>query len=102
MTAVQTCTDDAPNNRNSAASFQVEMPPMPEIGRPLVAGSAAMADSMFRAIGLTAGPQYPPWLDLPRTAGRGVNVSRSTPVIELMVLIRETASAPPSLAARAA
>src|ERR1700756_4772832 len=56
---------------------------------------------MFRAIGLTAGPQYPPCVDLPSTSGLGVRVSRSMPVIELIVLIADTASAPPRFAARA-
>jgi hypothetical protein len=41
----------------SAASRQVVMPPMPEIGRPAVCGSRAMSATMLSAIGLTAGPQ---------------------------------------------
>jgi hypothetical protein len=56
---------------------------------------------MFNAMGLTAGPQYPPCELLPSTLGRGVNVSRSIPVMELMVLIAERPSAPARLAARA-
>ena len=42
---------------------------------------------MFSAIGFTAGPQYPPCELLPSTFGRGSKVSRSIPVIELIVLI---------------
>ena len=49
------------------------------------------------AIGFTAGPQYPPCAERPPTSGRGVNVSRSMPVIELIVLMAESASAPPRL-----
>ena len=51
---------------------------------------------------MTAGPQYPPCEESPPTLGRGVNVSRSMPVMELMVLMAERASAPPRRAARAA
>ena len=53
-------------------------------------------------MGLTAGPQYPPCEERPPTLGRGVNVSRSMPVMELMVLMAERASARPRRAARAA
>src|ERR1035441_9959312 len=53
-------------------------------------------------MGLTAGPQYPPCEESPPTLGRGVSVSRSMPVMELMVLMAERASAPPERAARAA
>ena len=56
MTAVQTCTESAPSRRNSTASCQAWMPPMPLIGT-LIAGSAATAATMFSATGLTAGPQ---------------------------------------------
>src|SRR5574341_1411763 len=85
---------------NSAASFQVAIPPMPEIGI-RTRGSPATAETRCRAIGFTAGPQYPPWLDFPPTVGRGDKLSRSTPTIELIVLIRDRASAPPLTAARA-
>ena len=57
MAAVQTCTVPAPSAMNSAASRQVAMPPMPEIGRPRVAGSRAISATMLSAIGFTAGPQ---------------------------------------------
>jgi hypothetical protein len=57
MAAVQTCTLPAPSAMNSAASRQVAMPPMPEIGMPRVSGSRAISATMFMAIGLTAGPQ---------------------------------------------
>src|ERR1700744_6488982 len=100
MTAVHTCTVVAPSSMNSAASRQLEMPPIPDIGKRDCA-SLAIDETMFNAIGLTAGPQYPPCADRPPTSGRGVNVSKSTPVIELIVLINETASAPPFFAARA-
>src|SRR5437763_6039559 len=100
MTAVQTCTVVAPRSRNSAASRQLETPPIPDIGI-LISRSLAIDETIFSAIGLTAGPQYPPCAERPPTSGRGVKVSRSTPVLELMVLMSETASAPPFLAARA-
>jgi hypothetical protein len=54
---VQTCTEPAPSAMNSAASRQVVMPPMPEIGRPWVSGSRAISATMLSAIGFTAGPQ---------------------------------------------
>ena len=57
MAAVQTCTEPAPSARNSAASRQVSMPPMPEIGRRRHSGSRAISPTMFSAIGFTAGPQ---------------------------------------------
>ncbi|MNT52601.1 hypothetical protein D3C71_1890180 [compost metagenome] len=57
MAAVQTCTVPQPSAMYSAASFQVVMPPMPEMGRPAVCGSRAISATMFWAIGLTAGPQ---------------------------------------------
>ncbi len=41
---------------NSAASRQLEMPPMPEIGS-RTSGSCASDETMFSAIGFTAGPQ---------------------------------------------
>ncbi len=56
---------------------------------------------MFSAIGFTAGPQYPPCELLPSTIGRGSKVSRFMPVIELIVLIALSPSAPARLAARA-
>ncbi|MNT59379.1 hypothetical protein D3C72_1968830 [compost metagenome] len=56
MTAVQTWTDVAPSAMNSAASFQVLMPPMPEMGK-LNSRCRASWPTMLRAIGLTAGPQ---------------------------------------------
>src|SRR5665811_1111192 len=102
MTAVHTWMVVAPRRMYSATSFHVSIPPMPLIGRPSVSGSAAIDATMLSAIGLTAGPQYPPWLDLLPTTGRGTRLSRSTPVIELIVLMRLTASAPPSFAALAA
>ena len=56
MTAVHTCTLVAPSAMNSAASRQVAMPPMPEIGT-VMRGSRASAATMWSAIGFTAGPQ---------------------------------------------
>ncbi len=41
---------------NSAASCQVAMPPMPEMGMPIF-GCLAIAETMLSAMGLTAGPQ---------------------------------------------
>ena len=57
IAAVQTCTLVAPSAMNSAASRQVLMPPMPEIGKPGTSGSRAISPTMRSAIGLTAGPQ---------------------------------------------
>ena len=56
MIAVQTWTLVEPRAINSAASRQLLMPPMPEIGRP-TSGSAAQFCTMFSAMGFTAGPQ---------------------------------------------
>src|SRR6185503_10526861 len=102
MTAVHSWTDEEPKSMNSTASDQLEIPPMPEMGSPLVGGSVAIELTMFSAIGLTAGPQYPPCAALPPTANLGTIVSTLTPMSELIVLMRDTPSAPPSLAARAA
>ena len=74
---------------------------MPEIGSPRVSGSRAISATMFRPIGLTAGPQYPPCEPVPPVLGEIDMESRSMPMIELMVLISDTASAPPFFAARA-
>ncbi len=52
-------------------------------------------------MGLTAGPENPPWLPRPRTSGTGAQVSRLTPISELTVLISAIPSAPPARAARA-
>ncbi len=57
MAAVQTCTVPAPSAMNSAASRQVVMPPMAEIGMPWVSRSRAISDVIDSAIGFTAGPQ---------------------------------------------
>ena len=57
IAAVQTCTLVAPSAMNSAASRQVAMPPMPEIGRPAHSGSRAISPTMRSAIGFTAVPQ---------------------------------------------
>ena len=57
MAAVHTCTVPAPSAMNSAASRQVPMPPMAEMGRPRVSASRAISATMFSAIGRTAGPQ---------------------------------------------
>src|SRR5258706_2719506 len=93
ITAVHTCTVVDPSSMNSVASFQVLMPPMPETGALEVMGSWAMVVSIFSAMGLTAGPQYPPNVDLPPTLGFGMKVSRSTPLKDWIVLIREGALA---------
>src|SRR5436190_10189214 len=57
MAAVQTCTVVDPNSINSAASFQVLMPPIPETGTFDVTGSCAIVASIFNAMGFTADPQ---------------------------------------------
>ncbi len=101
MAAVQTCTVPAPSAMNSAASRQVVIPPMAEIGRPAQAGSRAISDTIDSAIGLTAGPHMPPCVPLPSMATSGVMASRSMFMIELMVLMSDTASPPPFFAARA-
>ncbi len=56
MTAVHTCTLVDPSAMNSAASRQLDTPPMPLIGMP-IPGSRARAASMWSAMGFTAGPQ---------------------------------------------
>ena len=73
MAAVQTCTVPQPSRMNSAASCQLAMPPMPDMGR-APAGSDCTCCTMLSAIGLTAGPQYPPWELLPSTLGLGWSV----------------------------
>ena len=98
---MHTCTLPAPSARNSAASRQVVTPPIPLIGMRDSAGSRAISATMFSAMGFTAGPQYPPCAPFPSIVGSGANRSRSTDVIELMVFIRLTASAPPRIAASA-
>ncbi|MNE51050.1 hypothetical protein D3C80_1456580 [compost metagenome] len=57
IAAVHTCTAPLPRAMNSAASRQLPMPPMPQIGKPRVSGSRAISATMFRAIGFTAEPQ---------------------------------------------
>ena len=54
---MQTCTVPDPSAMNSAASRQVVIPPMPEMGIPAVSGSRAISATMLSAIGFTAGPQ---------------------------------------------
>ena len=54
MAAVQTCTLPQPSAMNSAASRQVLIPPIPEIGRPSVCSSRAISDTMASAMGVTA------------------------------------------------
>ncbi len=85
---------------NSAASRHVETPPIPDMGSP--GTSRAMAATIWSAMGFTAGPQYPPFVDASPTRGKGTIRSRSTPMRLLIVLMSETPSAPPSRAARAA
>ena len=75
------------------------MPPIAEIGSPRVSWPLAISETIDSAIGLTAGPHMPPCVPLPSTASAIAIASRSMPMIELIVLISETASAPPSLAA---
>jgi len=57
MAAVHTCAVPAPSAMNSAASRQVVMPPIAEIGSPRVSLSRAICATMLSAIGFTAGPQ---------------------------------------------
>src|ERR1700727_4084186 len=86
---------------NSAASRQVVMPPLAEMGMPAHTESRAISDTIESAIGLTAGPHMPPCVPLPSITTSGVMRSRSMFMIELMVLMSDTASAPPVFAARA-
>src|SRR3954466_14894270 len=99
MAAVHTCTVLAPRSMNSTASFHVLMPPMPDTGTFRVVGSWLIVARNFKAIGFTAGPQYPPKTDLPATYGFGIKVSRSMPVTDCIVLIKERALDPASTAA---
>ena len=57
MAAVQTCTVPDDIAMNSAASRQVVIPPMAEMGKLVVCLSRAISDTMESAIGFTAGPQ---------------------------------------------
>ena len=77
------------------------MPPIPEIGKFFISLSPAIFATILRAIGFTAGPHIPPWLPLPSILGSGEKLSKLTDIIELTVLINETASAPPFKAALA-
>jgi hypothetical protein len=85
---------------NSAASRQLPMPPMPEIGRPRdrIArdlGHHVQRDRLHRRAAIAA-------VGAGAADDRMATMrSRSRWVIELMVLISETASAPPASAARA-
>ena len=56
ITAVHTCTLEAPRRRNSTASRQVEMPPIPLMGR-RKSGLRPSSPVMNSAMGFTAGPQ---------------------------------------------
>src|ERR1035441_4878458 len=66
MAAVHTCTVPQPSRMNSAASRQPETPPMPEMGMP-TSGSEAICCTRWSAMGLMAGPQYPPCEERPPT-----------------------------------
>jgi hypothetical protein len=52
---VHTWTDVEPSAMNSAASRQVEIPPMPRDGHAIP--GRALAATMWSAMGFTAGPQ---------------------------------------------
>src|ERR1051325_9202885 len=52
----------------AAAARPPPPPPTPESGT-FPADPRPTAETGYRAIGLTAGPQYPPWLDFPPTDG---------------------------------
>ena len=101
MAAVQTWSEEAPIKRKSSASSHVWIPPIAETGS---WNSSAFPSrvTMWSAIGLTAGPQYPPDVPWPATEGMGLNVSWSTAITLLIVLMSETPSAPPRCAAIAA
>ncbi len=91
MTALHTWRVEAPSKRNSAASSQVPIPPMPEMG---VFTAWAMVATAFKAIGFTAAPERPPCDEYPATPGLGTRVSRSTPIMAPTVLMAEIACAP--------
>ena len=57
ITEVVICTWFAPSNRNSAASRQVSMPPMPLMGSGFISGSAAISQMNRKAMGFTARPE---------------------------------------------
>ncbi len=98
ITAVQTCTLVEPISMNSAASRQVAMPPIPEIGT-VTCGSRAQSPTMFSAIGLSSGRRSRRARTSDGDAGSSSRRSRSTPMRLLIVLIIDTASAPPRAAA---
>src|SRR5699024_10639540 len=100
IAAVATCTLDDPISINSTAVCQSEIPPIPEIGT-LIRGCLAHSPTILSAIGLTAGPQYPPCDPFPPTCGIVFHLSRSTTAQLLIVLIMLIASAPQSAAASA-
>jgi hypothetical protein len=81
---------------NSAASRQVETPPMPEIGRPGVSASRAISATIVQRDRLDRRAAHAAMRALAVDVGIGAIASRSTPMIELMVLISDTASAPPA------
>src|SRR2546427_12879363 len=85
---------------NSAASRHDAMPPIPEMGI-FTLESAATAETRWSANGLTAGPQYPPWLDLPATDRRGSNGVRSSHTLAGMGVVGHNASTHPWTAAAA-
>jgi len=96
ITVVPTCTVLAPTAMNSTASCQEVNPPKPETGKPV---ALAIWATQRRAMGLMPGPEYPPYVDRPPMAGKGVRVSRSTPIKPDTVFTVHSASAPLSLAA---
>jgi hypothetical protein len=83
----------APTATKSSTSSADATPPMPTIGR---STAAAHAQTHARAIGLSAGPEYPP----AARASTGCPEERSS-ARPRMVLISESPSAPASATARA-
>ena len=91
--AVPTETAVAPAIINSRASSALAIPPIPMIG---IFTAFATWYTMRTATGFTAGPDIPPVLLARAKVLRLISI-----FIPVMVLIRETTSAPPLSAARA-
>ena len=93
MIAVVTWRVVAPKRINSAASYQVSIPPIPEIGSCSRPAADRNCCKKRKAIGLTAFPDNPETEDLPSIFGKPTFFFRSTSTIDLTVLIAEKPSA---------
>mmetsp|Transcript_13437 Transcript_13437/g.26794 ORF Transcript_13437/g.26794 Transcript_13437/m.26794 type:complete len:342 (+) Transcript_13437:913-1938(+) len=98
MTPEHTWTVSEPNRINSAASFPVLIPPIPDkdlSGYPS-AITCAIDATRANAMGLTATELYPPRVLCPSTQGSGLKVSKLMPMIDSIVLIAAIPSLPAS------